>query len=148
MLAAGFLVISDTPARADCSGIADQATRNQCERDQSLNNAGSTSTPASGGCPGGGVRISIGLTGSNQCTPAEQNPIYAYAKGILGWLSGLVGVVVAIGYILAGYLWMTSAGNADRLKKAKTRLAQATISLVLFLFMVAILRYLVPGIFG
>jgi hypothetical protein len=43
---------------------------------------------------------------------------------------------------------MTSQGQPDQLKKAKNRLANAIISLLLLILMSAILTYIVPGVFS
>jgi hypothetical protein len=98
----------------------------------------------------GGTWVSISFN-ANHCiggtTGTTKNPIYDYIHGFFLWMSGLVGLIIAIAYIISGYQWMTSAGSPDRLKKAKVRIGQATISLLLFIFMAAILSYLVPGIF-
>ncbi len=130
----------------NCQDLTGQA-KIQCQKDQAANPAVTNPTGVAD-CPNGGVRVSVGSTGTNQCVGSStDNPILAYAKMILLWLSGLVGVVISIAYMVAGYQWMTSAGSPDKLKKAKLRLAQATVSLLLFIFMAAILRYLIPNIF-
>ncbi len=97
---------------------------------------------------GNGVKVSVGINGSNECVGTDgENPIFAYIKGIMGWLAGLVGVVITLALIIAGFQWMTSQGQPDKLKKAKLRIVQALTSLLLFIFMAAILRYLIPNIF-
>ena len=58
----------------------------------------------------------------------------------------LMGIVVVTLFIYAGFLWMTAAGNPDKVGKAKTLLAQAVIGLILILASYAISQFVVEAI--
>lgn len=101
-----------------------------------------------GDCNNGGVKISVGVTKANECVGGNGvNPIYAYLKGIIIFMGGAIGLAVVISIIVAGIQYSSSAGNPANITKAKERLTNAVIGLVLYLFLAAILRYLVPQIF-
>ena len=90
----------------------------------------------------GGVEISVAVDCGN-----ASNPIYGYLRGIIIFLGGAIGLAVIITIIVAGIQYSSSAGNPANITKAKERLTNAVIGLVLYLFLAAILRYLVPQIF-
>lgn len=73
------------------------------------------------------------------------NPIFAYARAIIQFVAGIFGLVAVLMIIIAGFQYMTSAGNPDAIKKAKSRIANVILSIILFALMFAILQYLLPG---
>ncbi|HEX3081684.1 MAG TPA: hypothetical protein VHQ86_00350 [Candidatus Saccharimonadia bacterium] len=119
----------------------------------------------SGKCPtdplkgsGGAVCIAIpivgGASGGGSCPagqyevpndPASGGAIVFYLKWVLKFLSALIGVIIILMIVISGIQYMTSAGNSSRISGAKTRLVSAFIALVLFMFMFAILNFLIPG---
>ena len=50
---------------------------------------------------------------------------------LINWALTLLGIVVVILIIFAGFKWMTAAGNEDAVKKAKTILTNAVIGLII-----------------
>ncbi|MFA5961502.1 MAG: hypothetical protein WC848_02385 [Parcubacteria group bacterium] len=46
-------------------------------------------------------------------------PIYYIIVGILDWLLTIVGVIGVIGFVIAGLMYLTSAGQEDQIKTAK-----------------------------
>ena len=58
----------------------------------------------------------------------------------------ILGIIFLILTLYAGFLWMTAAGNADKVGKAKTLLAQAVIGLILILASYAISQFVVEAI--
>lgn len=50
---------------------------------------------------------------------------------LINWVLTLLGIVVVILIIFAGFKWMTAAGNEDAVKKAKTILTNAVIGLII-----------------
>lgn len=91
----------------------------------------------------GGVEISVAV----DCGSAS-NPIYGYLKGIIIFIGGAIGLAVVISIIVAGIQYSASNGNPQNIAKAKERIINAVIGLVLYLFLAALLRYLVPQIFS
>ncbi len=93
----------------------------------------------------GGVTVSVAINGSNCVGGNGINPIYFYARGIIKFMSGLFGIMAVLMIIVAGFQLMTSQGNPDSIKKAKSRIANVVISIILFGLMFGILNYLIPG---
>ena len=56
-----------------------------------------------------------------------------FLKSITGVLTGIVGTVAVIFLVLAGYMYMTSAGNPERLDKAKSTLKWTIIGIAIVL---------------
>lgn len=90
-----------------------------------------------------GVKIAIDVKCSN-----NDNPIYAYLQGIIVFMGGLIGLFVVISLIVAGIQYAGSAGEPANIAKAKERIFNAVIGLILYILMAGILTYLVPGIFS
>lgn len=110
--------------------------------------ASTSSSGFDGDCNNGGVKISIGVNKADDCVGGNGvNPIYGYLRGIIVFLGGAIGLAVVITIIVSGIQYSSSAGNPANITKAKERLTNAVIGLVLYLFLAAILRYLVPQIF-
>lgn len=94
------------------------------------------------------VKISLPIVGNNTCidnSPANGGAIVVYLRLILQLMSSAVGIVIVLMLIIAGIQYITSAGDPSNTKAAKTRITNAITALVLFMFMVAILQFLVPG---
>ena len=96
-----------------------------------------------------GVRISISVGGTN-CVPVnsnttETNPIVVYALAILNVLSGLVGLAVVGGLVWGGILYMSARADSGQIEKAKMVMFNSVVGLVLFVFMYAILQFIIPG---
>ena len=68
-----------------------------------------------------------------------------YLKEILRLVNQLVGAVIILAIIIAGVQYMISGGDPANVKKAKGRLMNAFTALILYLLMVAILNFLIPG---
>lgn len=106
------------------------------------------------GCPEGSVEVSVSVDGTSHCvgntksTNPSDNPIYIYLRGIIVFLGGLIGLAVVISIIVAGIQYSASNGNPQNVAKAKERLVNAVIGLLLYIFLAAILRYLIPQVFS
>lgn len=73
------------------------------------------------------------------------NPILGYLAGIINFLAAGVGIVVAIMITAAGVEYITARGAPQKVEDAKRRITNAIIALVTFIFMYAILQWLIPG---
>lgn len=62
---------------------------------------------------------------------------------IVQWALGFLGLIAAIFMIYGGIMWMTSAGNEERVKKAKSLLTSAVIGLIIILLSWAIVTFVV-----
>lgn len=118
--------------------------------DGTANNGDASSSAAfTGNCGknGGGVHVSITVNkGDAGCVGGDgTNPIYAYLKSIIRFMSGLFGIAAVLMVIVSGFQYMTSAGNPEAVKSAKKRLGNVILSIILFSMMFGILSYIIPG---
>lgn len=72
---------------------------------------------------------------------SSTNPVIVVTRIIQIFL-GFLGFIAVILIIYAGFLWMTSAGDADKVKKAKDILKNAFIGLVIILSSVGIVTFI------
>jgi hypothetical protein len=92
--------------------------------------------------------VTIAVNGQN-CLPIgnslNNNIIFTLLKNVLQFLAAGVGLAVAGGIIFGGYLYITARANAGQVEKAKTVIINSVVGLLLFVFMYAILQFLIPG---
>ncbi len=102
-------------------------------------------------CAEGQQEISLSVDGTTTCVDIneggslEENPIYVYVRGILVFLAGGVGIAVVGGIVFGAYLYMTARGNAAQTQKGQTVILNSVIGLLMFIFMYAILQFIIPG---
>jgi hypothetical protein len=108
-------------------------------------------------CPAGQQPVSIPVDSSGSgCVPINdrttqltQNPIFFYLKWFLIFLGGGVGLAVVGGIVFGAFMYITARGNVSQTQKGQTTILNSVIGLLLFIFMYAILQFLIPGgIFG
>jgi len=100
-----------------------------------LTTAGSTTSSASTGCP------DVATPGLKlDCT--QKNPIYALLQFIINWAIRLLGALAVLAVIISGIQYIVSQGNPDGIKKAKSRLTNAIVGLILLSLMFVILHFL------
>lgn len=76
-------------------------------------------------------------------------PIPQPVTDIINFMSFGVGIVVVGLIIVGGIQYITSGGVPQRIEAARKRITNAIVALVLFIFMYALLQWLIPGgIFG
>lgn len=88
------------------------------------------------------------LSSSSNCVQNDKTnggAIVTYLKDILTLAGSAVGIVIILMLVIAGIQYITSAGDSGRVKAAKDRVVGAITALILFMFMVAILQFIVPG---
>lgn len=83
----------------------------------------------------GGVASSFG---ENKNNPTDFR--YKIVK-IINQVLGLLGIIVIILIMYAGFSWMTAAGNEDQVSKAKTIMKNAIIGLIVITFAWSISRF-------
>lgn len=114
-----------------------------------------TTAPTGGGGGGGNltgtsgcVTVGLPVKAGDTCVSnsvGSGGAIVNYLRELLSLLSGAVGTVIVLMLIIAGIQYITSYGDPGNVKAAKQRIINAITALVLFMFMVAILQFLVPG---
>jgi hypothetical protein len=72
-------------------------------------------------------------------------PITKLIVIILNWMLIGVGTVVIIFVVVGGIQYTTAAGNQESAKKGIEKIRNAVIALALYLVMLALLNFLVPG---
>lgn len=65
------------------------------------------------------------------------------ATGIVTWLLGILAIIAVILIIIAGFMWMTSGGNEEKITTAKNMLRSAIIGLVIILAAYGITLYVI-----
>ena len=96
-----------------------------------------------------GVQVAISAGGVN-CVPlggtdVQTNPIFIYVSAILKVVAGLAGLACLGGFIWGTIMYTTARANAGQTEKARMVMLNSIIGLLLFIFMFAILQFLVPG---
>lgn len=82
-------------------------------------------------------------------TPIEKNPIFTLLREAVKFLSGLIGVLAVIMFIAAGVVYASAGDSSDKVRQAKTMMTNTVIGIALYIFLVAIINFLVPGgVFG
>jgi hypothetical protein len=75
----------------------------------------------------------------------ETNSLIGLIQDVLNFLSIGVGVVVVIMIIIGGIQYSASGGNPNTVQEAKKKIYNAIIALLAYIFLYAILQWLVPG---
>ena len=76
------------------------------------------------------------------------NDIYYLIKRVAGWFQAFFFIIAAIFIIIAAFTYLTSGGDEDKVKRAKTELIYAVIAIVVALLafvVVAIMRNFLGG---
>lgn len=106
----------------------------------------------------GNATVGSNYSGTDQCGDVKisvdvgcegaGNPIYDYLRAIIIFIGAAIGIAVVISIIVAGIQYSSAAGNPQNIAKAKERIVNAVIGLLLYLFLAAIIRYLIPQVFS
>ena len=112
-------------------------------------------TTTSGGlckCPEGQQLVSVPVDAGTYCVPINRssaaltdNPIFVYLRFFLMFLAGGVGMAVVGGVVAGSYLYITARANVSQTQQGQNMIINAVIGLLLFIFMYAILQFIIPG---
>lgn len=107
------------------------------------------------------VSIDYGIEGTHEstdkdghkifCVPIDKsgdinkNPIIVVLKVAVRFLIAGVGLAVVGGIIFGGFTYMTARANAGQVEKGEDIIRNAIIGLILYVFMFALLNWLIPG---
>lgn len=92
-----------------------------------------------------GVYVSIAVNGQNCIAignSVASNGIFTLLVAIVQFLSIGVGLAVVGGIIYGGFTYITARGNAAQAEKGRNIVANAIVGLLMFVFMAAILNFL------
>ncbi|NQV90812.1 hypothetical protein HQ487_05425 [Candidatus Uhrbacteria bacterium] len=84
--------------------------------------------------------------GSAIGTDATSNDLPELIGNIIGVLLSVLGIIFVVLVVYAGFLYLTSAGEPDKVKKAKTMLTQAVIGLVIIVAAYAIAAFVIDAL--
>ena len=79
-------------------------------------------------------------------TTLPTKDLKASITSIIGWALTFLGLIAVIMIIYGGFMWLTAAGNEERISKAKQIISAAIIGLVIILLAAAIVYFIGQGI--
>lgn len=100
------------------------------------------STTQTYGCPYYSATSGINNTG-------DGGGLYSkYLNPFIVFLSGAVGVIVVISIIVGGIQYSSAGGDAQKVASARNRIKNAILALIAFIFLRAILNWIIPNGIG
>lgn len=78
-------------------------------------------------------------------TISKCNLMIQYVYPLINFLAALVGIAVTVSIIIGGVQYGSSAGDPQKTSAAKNRIRNSIIALVTFIFLYALLNFLIPG---
>ncbi len=81
----------------------------------------------------------------NGTITASNCGIVAYLQLFINVLSGLVGIVIVIMIIWGGIEYSSAGNDPQKVGAAKSKISNALLALVVFIFMYSFLQWVVPG---
>jgi len=93
----------------------------------------------------------IGIPGSEVFRAGEKveissGSIIAYLSDIYKWSVGAIAIIAVIMIMIAGFQWMTAAGNASALGQARSRINSSLIGLLLAIGAYSLLNFVNPSL--
>jgi len=73
-------------------------------------------------------------------TGLGEGSVSGIVKNIMNWILMMVGILGVIGFAIAGVLYLTAAGDEDRIKTAKSAMIYSIVGVVVALLGMVILR--------
>ena len=97
------------------------------------------------------LTIALPLSLAN-AAPKLDNPLsgietpQVFVGKIINTLFGVVGSLALVMFIYGGFLWMTSAGSSEQVKKGKSIFIWAVMGLVVIFSAYSIVRFVIQGV--
>lgn len=89
----------------------------------------------------------LGKTGLGGATPADAgNQLPIIIGNVIRAALGLLGIVLVVLMLYAGFLWMTARGNSDQVEKAKSTIIRAVVGALIIFSAYAITGFVVNAI--
>lgn len=82
----------------------------------------------------------------DQTKAADLNCLLEVGVNVVKLILGLSGSVVLIYFLYGGFLWLTSAGSADQVKKGKSVVVNAVIGLVIIFGAYTLIQFAVTAL--
>ncbi len=80
--------------------------------------------------------------------PLQANSVPELARNVIQGILGVTGAIALFYLVWGGITWMTSQGNADRIKKGKDTIVWAILGLAFIFFSYVILNFLFTSLVG
>lgn len=81
-----------------------------------------------------------------QVSDDGQGQLTKFVGQIINVLLSVLGIIFFVLLVYGGFLWMTSGGNDDKVKKAKTLITDAVIGLIIILAAYAISAFVINSL--
>ncbi len=91
---------------------------------------------------------SAGLEDVGSSSELSDESITSIIGRVIGIFLSVLGIIFLVLVLYAGFLWMTAAGNPERVEKAKKMLTQAVIGLIIILLAFAITNFVIQALTG
>ena len=121
--------------------IAPNNDPSQCTTSANAN-CGTASTPA---CTDTVVVTDPAANGGSCADVSNCDLINNYINPFVNFLAAAVGLAVVISIVIGGIQYGSSGGDPSKVTQAKNRIRNALVALVTFLFLYALLNFLIPG---
>ncbi len=86
-----------------------------------------------------------GASTGNCSTISKCDLMTKYIYPFINFLAAFVGVAVTISIVIGGIQYGSSGGDPQAVTAAKNRIRNSVIALVTFVFLYALLNFLIPG---
>ena len=126
---------------SDLHGPAAPNASYACPNGGAIVNGVYQATASGGNCGTGNNAVKVSTPGLG-CSGSSSNPIYDLINGLVKWLILILVPLAVLTIIISGIQYITSQGNPDGIKGAKSRLTNAIVGLALLLAMRVILQFL------
>ncbi|HSX48357.1 MAG TPA: hypothetical protein VLF41_02560 [Candidatus Nanoarchaeia archaeon] len=93
-------------------------------------------------CGTGDTAVPIGTVGLKCANGTNSNPIYALLGFAINWMIGIIVALAVLAIVISGIQYITSQGNPEAVKTAKSRITNAAIGLILLSLTRVILGFL------
>lgn len=111
-------------------------------REYSLDTGPEASEEEHGNVDGGGCGVETTVLG---CSGAGGDPITRVFVEIFNFIAAGVGILAIAGIIMGGIQYATASGDSSKASQGVNVIVNAVIGLLLFIFMFALINWLVPG---
>lgn len=78
--------------------------------------------------------------------PISCQDVNCLIRNVIRYILGVIAIIATLMFIWGGVMMLTSAGNAERVKRAKETLAWAAIGIVVILLSWSIIRFVLEGL--
>lgn len=142
----GFALVQPITVSPVLAGTITCSDGRQFDENDAVNGnpcAGEPNTPPNtnpGASTCGDAGVAVGTPGI-KCS-GKGNPIYDFLGFIINWAIGLIGALAVLAIVISGVQYISSQGNPDGVKKAKGRLVNAVIGLIMLSLTRVILGFL------